>query len=147
MRKRRIAPNGFTYMGVLKALSHMRDGLSAVQVSAVFIWFARWMSYIWYLFDSKFIYLFIYFVFLSIYLSIHFFFFLSVLLSLIPSIFIYFFDNWYEYFYLSILSLARTCLPYLLSYFPFHPPSSFFFLILKFFVLIFFSHSYFLLFN
>ena len=32
MRKRRIAPNGYTYMGVLKALSHMRDGLSAVQV-------------------------------------------------------------------------------------------------------------------
>lgn len=32
MTKRRIPPNGYTYMGVLKALSHMRDGLSAVQV-------------------------------------------------------------------------------------------------------------------
>ena len=34
MRKRGIAPNGYTYMGVLKALSHMRDGISAVQVGA-----------------------------------------------------------------------------------------------------------------
>ena len=32
MRKRKIAPNAYTYMGVLKALSHMRDGISAVQV-------------------------------------------------------------------------------------------------------------------
>ena len=32
MTKRRIAPNAYTYMGVLKALFHMRDGLSAVQV-------------------------------------------------------------------------------------------------------------------
>jgi pentatricopeptide repeat protein len=32
MRKRHIAANAYTYMGVLKALSHMRDGLSAVQV-------------------------------------------------------------------------------------------------------------------
>ena len=37
MRKRRIAPNGYTYMGVLKALSHMRDGLSAVQVSMSYV--------------------------------------------------------------------------------------------------------------
>jgi pentatricopeptide repeat protein len=34
MRKRNIAPNGYTYMGALKALSHMRDGLSAAQVIA-----------------------------------------------------------------------------------------------------------------
>ena len=32
MRKRGIAANAYTYMGVLKALTHMRDGLSAVQV-------------------------------------------------------------------------------------------------------------------
>ena len=32
MTKRRISPNAYTYMGVLKALFHMRDGLSAVQV-------------------------------------------------------------------------------------------------------------------
>ena len=32
MRRRGIKPNGYTYMGVLKALSHMRDGLSAAQV-------------------------------------------------------------------------------------------------------------------
>lgn len=32
MRKQRIAPSRHAYMGVLKALAHMRDGLSAVQV-------------------------------------------------------------------------------------------------------------------
>ena len=36
MRKRGIAPNGYTYMGVLKALSHMRDGISAVQVDSCY---------------------------------------------------------------------------------------------------------------
>jgi pentatricopeptide repeat protein len=35
MRKRKIAPNGYTYMGVLKALAHMRDGISAVQVNRI----------------------------------------------------------------------------------------------------------------
>lgn len=32
MRRQNIAPSSFTYMGVLKALAHMRDGVSAVQV-------------------------------------------------------------------------------------------------------------------
>jgi len=32
MRKENIAPNGFAYMGVLKALSHLRDGFSSSQV-------------------------------------------------------------------------------------------------------------------
>jgi len=32
MRKDGIAPNGYTYMGVLKALSHLRDGFSSGQV-------------------------------------------------------------------------------------------------------------------
>ena len=32
MRKQKMEPNLHTYMGVLKALAHMRDGLSAVQV-------------------------------------------------------------------------------------------------------------------
>lgn len=32
MLKRKIAPSSYTYMGILKALSHMRDGLSCVQV-------------------------------------------------------------------------------------------------------------------
>ena len=32
MRKADIAPNGYTYMGVLKALSHLRDGFSSSQV-------------------------------------------------------------------------------------------------------------------
>lgn len=33
MRAQHIAPNGYTYMGVLRALAHMRDAFSAVQVS------------------------------------------------------------------------------------------------------------------
>jgi len=32
MKNRNIAANGYIYMGVLKALLHMRDGVSAVQV-------------------------------------------------------------------------------------------------------------------
>lgn len=35
MRAQHITPNGYTYMGVLRALAHMRDAFSAVQVSLV----------------------------------------------------------------------------------------------------------------
>ena len=128
MRKRRIAPNGFTYMGVLKALSHMRDGLSAVQVCAVFNWFARWKSYILYFFDFKSICLFIYFVYLRLSIYV---FFLSVLLSLIFSFFLStllsFFDKWYHYFYLSnLISLALACLTFSPTFLFFLHPLCFF---------------------
>lgn len=35
MRAQHIAPNGYTYMGVLRALAHMRDAFSAVQVKVI----------------------------------------------------------------------------------------------------------------